>query len=236
MKRPSTPRTRVLIIGIVIAAITASSAAYAIARDDGTTPGVAGFRPPASSSELKDQLIARLAEAGRPDLAPASSSAVEVARQQVDGSEWLMASYTNAAGQRCLMEAVPKEGRGIGCQDVASLFRGEPVFVTWGTRQEPGGSLTEWDVSWITGLTRLPVRSVRVIFTDCSSTELGLQRDGSFLAVFGASVMHSPVWPHLVRGFDQNGRLVAEREVRLESKNARGTMIEGPKPSATCTG
>jgi hypothetical protein len=236
MKPWNNRRARVLVISIVVVAVTASSAAYAISRDDGTTPGVAGFRPAASSSELRAQLIARLAEAGRPDLAPTLSSAFEVARQQVDGSEWLMASYTNAAGQRCIMEAVPKEGRGIGCQDLASVFRDEPLFVTWGTRQEPGGSLTEWDVSWITGLTRSPVRSARVIFTDCSSAELGLQADGSFLAVFGASVMHSGAWPYVVRGFDGNSRLVAEREVRLESKNARGTMIEGPEPAATCTG
>lgn len=228
-------RGRKTFVAALVAVVVASGGAYALASEAFSgAPQQAGFPPPASAADLRASLAARLGEVGRPDLAPAPESALHMSRAVVDGAVWVFASYRNRAGQQCVMEAVPGEGRGFSCRFPKALIADGPLFITWGSRQNPGGSLTEWDVAWVTGFAAPPLKSVELVSTDCSARTLEIAADGSFFAVSGEEAMHGGAWPHLIRGLSAHGKVIAERRIELEVPNARDDIIRGPQPGSAC--
>lgn len=236
LQRLSLPRRRRLLFAVVtLLALAAAGSAYALATRTSGPTDVPG--PGVTNADLKAQLIARLNDLGQPQLAPAATATLSTIHSTADALDWSLTTYENAAGQLCVMQAIPGDGRDYTCNDRSIIFRNGPISVAWGSRQNPGGNLNQWDTAWISGFTEAPVAKVELISADCSVTPLPLNDDGAFFTVVGEQAMHNGPWPSLVRGIDSNGTLVSQTHVQLEESNGKGAMIHSPQQApASCQG
>jgi hypothetical protein len=228
-------RRRVLLsVAVAVAgAIAAGGAAYAVSGRNAAAVPPASVAPEA----LRAEIITRMNELGRPELAPAGQARLESIHVHADDRDWSLTTYSNSKGEQCFMEAIPNDGRAYRCVGRKALFGDGPLAVEWGSRQDSAANLKRWDAAWVRGFSTSPVSSVKVVATDCSSTPVRLNEDGAFFVVFGKRAMHAGPWPYLVRGLDANGTVVASRRVELEQPNAKGDdTVTGPQPSAACAG
>lgn len=225
-------RRRHVLVGVVVVVLaTAAGTAYAFSS------GNSGNGPSASSDEnlLRDFFRARLTAGGQPELAPADGARVSTSATTVDGAEWSLSTYPNRAGETCLSVAIPNEGRAYSCNSRAAMFSRGPLYVSWGSRQLPGGDLTKWDQAWVLGFSAAPVSTVELLYTDCTVKNLPLNADGAFHAVVGRSSMRRGSWPFVLRGVSASGGVVAEERADLEQPNAQGALIEEPLPDPGCS-
>lgn len=223
-------RRAVLITAAALIAVVLAGAAYAINWRASAGVPSAEISPAA----LRSQIIARMNDLGQRQLAPAAQAQLETIHERADGLDWSLTTYRNSTDEQCFMEAIPGDGRGYRCVSRTTLFGHGPLAVEWGSRQNIGGNLQQWDAAWIRGFSRAPVTTVEAVLTDCSEVRLSLSSDGSFFRVFGEQTMHSGAWPSLVRGLNAQGAVVSQRQVELEQPNAKGALIAGPAVSPAC--
>jgi hypothetical protein len=160
------------------------------------------------SASLRASFIQRLEELNQSaEYAPAPDSPFEMLRAVANGVQWQMATYRNAAGKWCELHVVPGEGKGYGCSRLGT----EKLIASWGSRQLPDTRNTayEWDEAWVSGIAQAPITRVEILLTDCSALGLPMTMSGGFFGVIDASIMHSGVLPHSVRGLSASGRVVA---------------------------
>src|SRR5205823_12532570 len=113
-----------------------------------------------SVGSFRRNFTARLRERGQADLAPAAGSRLETLTAKVNGAAWSFSSYRNVKGQLCVVEVVPGEGRGYGC----NVGGPDPLNASWGSRQDPDArGTTAWDEAWVEGLARPPVTRVELV-------------------------------------------------------------------------
>ena len=82
---------------------------------------------PGKAAALRAEFTARLAALGKSESAPAAGSSFNTLRARIDAHTWSFSSYRNASGQQCMLEVVPGEGQGWGCQDRATMFAKGPT-------------------------------------------------------------------------------------------------------------
>jgi hypothetical protein len=221
------------LVALVVLVLTGVVAGTAYALSSGGNPANG---PSAANGEaaIRGFLIARLASDGRPDLAPVAGARVSTVASAGDGGEWSLSTYLNGSGDLCLSQSIPGDGRSYSCNRRSAIFANGPLYVSWGSRQLPGGELTTWDQAWVIGFAAAPVRTVELVYTDCSTKSLPLNADGAFQAVVGQSQMRNGTWPYLLRGLASDGSMVTEDRADLQQPNARGVMIKAPSPGNSC--
>jgi hypothetical protein len=194
---------------------------------------------PGKADTLRAPFTARLAALGKSDSAPAAGSSFNTLRAGIDARTWSFSTYRNASGQQCMLEVVPGEGQGWGCQDRATMFAKGPLFVDWGSAQAPGpaGDRAHWDAAWVEGFAVAPVASVELVLSNCAVIPLQLGSDGAFLGVVGREAMHGNSPPYLVRGRDASGAVVARTVVKLGPISTKSGSIgqpTAPQAGAAC--
>lgn len=224
-------RTRLLAAVAVGVLGAIGGTAYALSS------GNRGNGPSAASGEaaLRDFLVGRLKAVGKPELAPANGARVSTTTATVDGGEWSLSTYANAEGEICFSGAIPDEGRAYSCNTRAAVFARGPLYVSWASRQLPGGDLTKWDQAWVLGFAASPISKIELVLTDCTVKHLRLNADGAFHGIVGRSSMREGSWPFLLRGLSASGILVAEDRADLKQPNAQGALIEAPSPGPACS-
>jgi hypothetical protein len=222
-------RRRYIAAAVVVVLASIAGTAYALAADSPNGPSAAS-----GGAALRDYFTARVTAGGKPGLAPADGARISTAAEIVDGGEWSLSTYRNAAGELCFSDAIPGEGRGYSCNTRTAIFARGPLYVSWGSRQLPGGDLTKWEQAWVLGFATLPVSTVQLVYTDCAVKNLALNPDGAFHAVVGRAAMRKGSWPFLLRGLDTSGAVVAEDRADLQQPNAHGAPIKAPSPGASC--
>jgi hypothetical protein len=221
------------LLGVALLLVVGGSVAGALVWRDEAVSG----KPTAGRSvgSFRRDFTARLRERGQADLAPAAGSRFETLTAKVNGAAWSFSSYRNVKGQLCVVEVVPGEGRGYGC----NVEGPDPLGASWGARQDPDArGATDWDEAWVEGIARPPVRRVELVLTDCTSIALPMTSEGAYYGVVGANAMHAGVSPYLVRGRDAKGRVVASDVSEFGPASGADGFI-GPskktQPSATCS-
>ena len=194
---------------------------------------------PGKADALRVKFTARLAALGKSDSAPAASSSFNTLRAGIDARTWSFSTYRNASGQQCMLEVVPGEGQGWGCQDRATMFAKGPLFVDWGSAQAPGPPRdpVHWDAAWVEGFAVAPVASVELVLSNCAVIPLQLGSDGAFLGVVGREAMHGNSPPYLVRGRDASGAVVSRTVVKLGPLSTKSGNIgqpAAPQVGAAC--
>jgi hypothetical protein len=194
---------------------------------------------PAKADTLRAKFTARLLALGKSESAPAASSPFNTLRARIDARVWSFGSYRNAAGQQCMLEVVPGEGHGWGCQDRATMFAKGPLFVNWGSAQAPGPARdrAHWDAAWVEGFAVAPVVSVELVLSNCAVIPLRVGSDGAFLGVVGEDAMHGNSAPFLVRGRDASGVVVSTTVVKLGPVSAKSGNVgqpAAPRAGAAC--
>jgi hypothetical protein len=195
--------------------------------------------PPSKANMLRAEFTARLAALGKSASAPAASSSFNTLRAGIGLRTWSFSTYRNESGQQCMLEVVPGEGQGWGCQDRATMFAKGPLFVSWGSAQAPGpaSDRAHWDAAWVEGFAVAPVASVELVLANCAVIPLQLGSDGAFLGVVGREAMHGNSSPYLVRGRDTSGAVVARTVVKLGPISAKSGNIghpTAPQAAAAC--
>jgi hypothetical protein len=172
---------------------------------------------------------------GKTALIPAGTSAFRTLRASVDGREWSFSTYRNAAGDQCMVEVVPGEGRGFGCQPVAALFANGPLYASWGSRQR-GGDHGRWETAWVEGLAAPEIAAVDLVLTNCASLSLALGPDRAFFGVVGKEALRGSAMPYAIRGHDAAGKIVSEIAVDLGPLSAGQGRVSAPaRPKVSCT-
>ncbi len=218
------------LIGLSLAAVVVGGAiggaAYSFSSE---TSGGTSLRT-SDVRGLRADFTARVRGLHQGQLAPAPASAFNTLRATVDGRDWTFSTYRNVAGDQCMMEAIPGEGRGYGCQPRTSLLARGPLYATWGSRQDPAatGDLAHWDAAWVEGLAAPPVASVEVILTNCVVIKLPLSADGAFLGVIGQQAMRGDSLPYVVQGRAASGAVVQKTEVKLAPLSTKSGNIGQP--------
>jgi hypothetical protein len=226
-----TPKAAVL--GVAILLVVGGSVASALVWRDEAVSG----KPTAARSAVsfRADFTRRLRERGQFELAPAAGSRFETLTAKVNGAAWSLSSYRNSKGELCVVEVVPGEGRGYGC----NVAGPDPLNASWGSRQDPDArGATDWDEAWVEGIARPPVTRVELVLTDCTSIALPMTSEGAYFGVVGAGAMHAGVSPYLVRGLDAKGRVVASDVSEFGPSSGADGFI-GPakktQPSAACS-
>lgn len=236
--KPKKVRRHSLVFAISVGVILAGGAvggAYALTS--GASSG--SVAPARSAHTLRADFTSRLISVGQRDLAPAPGAPFNTLRASVDGREWSFSSYRNTAGQQCMLEAIPGEGRGYGCQDAKTLFIHGPLYLSSGSRQEPNGNSdhSHWDAAWVEGFAASPVTFVELLMTNCATIPLPLNADGAFFGLVGKEAMHGRFVPYAVQGRDASGGVVQKIVVELgptSGKTGKVAAPPAPRPEASC--
>lgn len=133
----------------------------------------------------------------------------------VDGKEWRIKTYENAAGQLCLFQGASGEGEGGTCLDRNSIFSAGPVRAYYGSSQNPGNT-TRWDRAWVFGLASPRVAKLELVLTNCATIPLHVDAAGIFQHVLPASLLHTGVLPAKLVARDATGATLNAQSVRLE--------------------
>jgi hypothetical protein len=151
-----------------------------------------------------------------PAMQPAARSSPTLhARSVVDGKEWHVKTYENAAGQLCLFQGASGEGEGGTCLDRRSIFSTGPMRVYYGSSQNPGNTTT-WDRAWVWGLASEQVAKLELVLTNCAVVQLDPDAAGVFQHVLPAKLLHAGVLPAKLIARDRNGTTVSSESVHLE--------------------
>jgi hypothetical protein len=137
------------------------------------------------------------------------------ARTVVDGKEWLIKTYDNAAGQLCLFQGASGEGEGGTCLDRNSIFSAGPVRAYYGSSQNPGNTTT-WDRAWIWGLASPRVVKLELVLTNCAIIPLHPDAAGIFQHVLPANLLHAGVLPAKLVARDSNGTTLSAQSIHLD--------------------
>ena len=220
-------------LGLAILLVAGGSVASALVWRDKAVGG----KPTAARSgvSFRADFARRLRERGQSELAPAAGSRFETLTAKVNGAAWSLSSYRNSRGELCVVEVVPGEGRGYGC----NVAGPDPLNASWGSRQDPDArGATVWDEAWLEGIARPPVMQVELVLTDCTRIALPMTSEGAYFGVVGADAMHAGVSPYLVRGLDAKRRVVAS-DVSEYGPASGADGVIGPakktQPSAACS-
>ena len=227
------PTRRLYLVAVIGVVLVGSVAGAAYALTSGGNPAN-GPTAASGATAIRDFLITRLTSDGRPDLAPAGASRVSTIASASDGGEWSLSTYVNSSSELCFSQSIPGDGRSYSCNTRNAIFANGPLYAAWGSRQLPGGDLTTWDQAWVLGFAAPEVKTLKLVYTDCSEKSLTLNADGAFQAVVGQSQMHSGSWPYLLRGLGADGSTVAEDRADLQQPNAHGAVIRAPSPGNGC--
>jgi hypothetical protein len=147
---------------------------------------------------------------------PAAGTAPTLhARTVVDGKEWRIKTYENAAGELCLFQGASGEGEGGTCLDRNSIFRAGPVRVYYGSSQNPGNTTT-WDRAWVFGLASPRVAKLELVLTNCAAVPLQADAAGVFQHVFPATLLHAGVLPTKLVARDATGTILSSESVKLD--------------------
>lgn len=185
---------------------------------------------------LRADFTARLVAMGKTDLAPARTSPFNTLRASVDGRDWSFSTYRNAAGDQCMVEVVPGEGRGFGCRSAATLFANGPVYASWGSRQRSNsGDRGHWETAWVEGLAAPEVATVELVLTNCATLDLPLGPDRAFFGVVGSEALKGHAMPYAIRARDALGRTLTQIAIELGPVSAkRGTVKAPASPAVSC--
>ena len=151
------------------------------------------------------------------------------------GGTYGVATFTNAEGQLCIGERIPREGQGFSCTTREQLFSRGPVALAVGSRQGPTTPAGEWETAWVYGVAAPGVASLELLSIDCSRQRLHPDGAGIFYHLITPGDFRRGAWPYRLYAYAENGQVVWNGDIPLSrptSQNAPGTR---PALQASCT-
>jgi hypothetical protein len=122
----------------------------------------------------------------------------------VDGKEWTVTTYRDAAGRLCAFQGAVGAGRGGTCLDPQTIFERAPVVLYYGSGQD-GADLSVWDRMWLWGFASDRVARLDLTLTNCTDLRLSVDAGGIFQHVSPAAELHAGVLPARLMAYDGAG-------------------------------
>lgn len=165
-----------------------------------------------------------------PRTTPAPGERVaRVLDQTVEGQQWSLAAFTNAAGEFCAGETVPSDagdgGQGLSCRKPETLFKDSPLVYFVGARQRPS-DLSSWANVWVWGFAAPDIHRLELRLTNCARLHLPITEERLFFKVFGRTD-RSTIAPQDLVAYDQYGGVVAEEPTPLSPPSSPAARAAG---------
>jgi len=171
----------------------------------------------------------------RPVPVPAPTELVLHGAVSYGGGTYGVATFTNAEGQLCIGERIPREGQGFSCTTRQQLFSKGPVALSVGSRQGPSTPAGEWETAWVWGVAAPTVASLELLSTDCSRQRLHLDDAGIFYHLITPGDFRRGAWPYRLYANAQDGQLVSSRDIPLSRPTSHNTSAPRPALQAGCS-
>jgi hypothetical protein len=155
-------------------------------------------------------------------------------KQVIDGEQWKLNTFSNAAGDTCMQAVVPGEEGGLGTNCVApdQLFAQGPIRANVGSRTSVIDR-AHWSAVWIWGRVADNVARVTLTTNGCSGTPLSFDADGVFLHVIPASGAALGAIPHALVAYNAAGTVVGTQVIPVAATpSAQRAQASIPRPPA----
>jgi hypothetical protein len=151
------------------------------------------------------------------------------------GGTYGVATFTNADGQLCIGERIPREGQGYSCTTREQLFSKGPVALAVGSRQGPTTPAGEWETAWVYGVAAPSVASLELLSTDCSRQRIHPDNAGIFYHLIPPGDFRRGAWPYRLYAYAANGQAIWNRDVPLSRPTSQNAPATPPALQAGCT-
>ena len=151
------------------------------------------------------------------------------------GGTYGVATFTNADGQLCIGERIPREGQGFSCTTREQLFSAGPVALSVGSRQGPTTPAGEWETAWVFGVAASNVAFLELLSTDCSRQRLHPDDTGVFYHLVTPGDFRRGAWPYRLYAYADNGQAVWRRDIPLSRPTSQDTPAPRPVLQAGCS-
>jgi hypothetical protein len=170
----------------------------------------------------------------RPVPLPAAKQLTLHGAVSYSGGTYGVATFTNAEGQLCIGERIPREGQGFSCTTREQLFSKGPVALAVGSRQGPTTPAGEWETAWVYGVAAPSVASLELLSTDCSRQRFHPDDAGIFYHLIPPGDFKRGAWPYRLYAYAENGQVVWSGDIPLSRPTTQNTAAPRPVLQAGC--
>jgi len=151
------------------------------------------------------------------------------------GGTYGVATFTNADGQLCIGERIPREGQGFSCTTREQLLSKGPVALAVGSRQGPRTPAGEWETAWVYGVAAPSVASLELLSTDCSRQRIHPDDAGIFYRLITPRDFRRGAWPYRLYAYAEDGQAIWSRDIPLSRPTSHTAPATPPALQAGCT-